>query len=309
MPGLRRHGLAWMAALAGAATLPGRAPDAGLPPPVLTVETPSGQWRQGGLVVLFIASDRPLEALRITQPAAGVWLERAPGSSGSVFHGLAGIDLETPPGEWPLRLEAVEAGGKRFSDLHAFQVESGRFAVEPLTVDSRYVEPPPSAQRRIERDRRQVAAVWQHPDRDRRWRGPFRDPIEAPTRENFGTRRVLNGQPRAPHNGVDFAAPAGAPILAPAPGRVALASDLYYSGKTVILDHGGGLFTTYFHLSRLDVKAGQTVETGRSLGAVGSTGRVTGPHLHWGARLNGARINPLGLRALPDWPMPAAAGK
>ncbi len=298
-----------MAALAGAVTSPRPGPEVAPRPPALTIQTPSGQWRQGGLVVLVIASDRPLETLRVTEPATGVWLERAPGGPGSVFHGLAGIDLETAPGKWPLRLEAVEAGGRRFSDLHAFTVESGGFPLEPLTVDSRYVEPPPSARRRIERDRRKVAAVWKHPDRERRWRGPFRNPIDVPTKGNFGARRILNGQPRAPHSGVDFAAPAGTPILAPAPGRVALASDLYYSGKTVILDHGGGLFTTYFHLSRIDVRIGQTVETGRRLGAVGSTGRVTGPHLHWGARLNGARIDPLDLRSLPEWPMPAVAAR
>jgi murein DD-endopeptidase MepM/ murein hydrolase activator NlpD len=114
---------------------------------------------------------------------------------------------------------------------------------------------------------------------------------------------VFNGKPRSSHEGADLAAPAGAPVAAPGPGRVALAEELYFSGGTVILDHGAGLFTMYFHLSRIDVKAGEDVDSGGRIGAVGATGRATGPHLHWGARLNRARINPLGLLKLPAWPL------
>jgi murein DD-endopeptidase MepM/ murein hydrolase activator NlpD len=102
---------------------------------------------------------------------------------------------------------------------------------------------------------------------------------------------------------VDLAAASGAPVAAPAGAVVALADELYFSGGTVILDHGGGLFTTYFHLSRLDVKTGDRVGAGDALGAVGATGRATGPHLHWGARLNRARVNPLDLLTLPRWPV------
>ena len=158
-----------------------------------------------------------------------------------------------------------------------------------------------------EPEKARVARVWKTGDRERRWTGPFGLPLEkTAARDNFGARRILNGQKRAPHNGVDFSAPVGTPVEAPAPGRVALAEDLYFSGGTVILDHGGGLFTSYFHLSKIDVAEGDVVEPGRRLGAVGATGRVTGPHLHWSARLAGARINPLSLRRLPEWPL---AGK
>jgi murein DD-endopeptidase MepM/ murein hydrolase activator NlpD len=101
-------------------------------------------------------------------------------------------------------------------------------------------------------------------------------------------------------------APTGSPVAAAADGRVALAGNLYFSGGTVLLDHGGGLFTQYFHLSRIDVKDGDVVTKGTVLGLVGATGRVTGPHLHWGARWNGARVNPAALLALPAWPAPGA---
>ena len=298
MKSLAGSALALLAAL-GQGPIPVTEPAAR--PPVLAVEASQADPKQGGLVVLVIRSDRPLETLGVADGGRGVWLEREPG--GSVFRGLAGVDLEAEPGPWTLRLAGVDAGGRRFSDTHTLRIVSGRFAVEPLRVDSKYVEPPPSAARRIRAEREKVAAVWSRPDRVRRWTGPFRDPVEAALRDNFGVRRVFNGQPRAPHNGVDFAAPTGTPVAAPAPGRVALAAVLYYSGGTVILDHGGGLFTTYFHLSRIDVKSGKSVETGVRLGAVGATGRVTGPHLHWGARLEGARINPLDLKSLPAWPL------
>jgi len=295
----RVHGVALFALLAAAAFgEPRPAPG----PPALTVTVSKKDPSQGGIVTLVIRSERPLETLRVLEPGRGVWLEREPG--GSTFRGLAGIDLEAAPGRFPLRLEGTETGGRRFWNTQMLRVESGHFAIEPLRVDAKYVEPLPEAVRRIEDERRLVARVWETPDRRRHWNGPFRDPVEAPARDNFGVRRVFNGQPRSPHTGVDFSAPAGAAVLAPAAARVALAGDLYYSGGTVILDHGGGLFTTYFHLSRIDVKAGQAVDAGEAIGAVGATGRVTGPHLHWGARLEGARINPLGLRALPAWPLP-----
>ena len=139
---------------------------------------------------------------------------------------------------------------------------------------------------------------------ERRWTGPFRLPVDAPVREkSFGSRRVLNGTPRSPHSGVDLAARQGQPVVAPAPGRVALAEDLYFSGGTVILDHGAGVFTSYFHLSKIDARIGELVAEGAGIGAVGATGRATGPHLHWSARVDGARVNPLGLLKLPEWPL------
>jgi murein DD-endopeptidase MepM/ murein hydrolase activator NlpD len=122
---------------------------------------------------------------------------------------------------------------------------------------------------------------------------------------SFGSRRVFNGEARSPHSGLDLAAREGQEVSAPAPARVALAEDLYFSGGTVILDHGAGLFTSYFHLSRIDVHVGDVLAAGGRVGAVGSTGRATGPHLHWSARLDGARVNPLGLLELPSWPLPS----
>jgi murein DD-endopeptidase MepM/ murein hydrolase activator NlpD len=228
-----------------------------------------------------------------------VFLEREAG--GKVYRGLAGVDFEAKTGTWSILLEGVERGGRTYSFARELRIGPRRFVVEPLRVEPRYVEPPAGEADRIAAERERVARVWETGETRRLWTGPFRSPVAAAPAKNFGARRVFNGQPRSRHNGVDFAAPNGAPVTAPAPGRVALAENQYFSGGTVILDHGGGLFTTYFHLSRLDVGPGNLVEAGQRLGAVGSTGRATGPHLHWGARLRGARIDPLVLRGLPKW--------
>ena len=111
-------------------------------------------------------------------------------------------------------------------------------------------------------------------------------------------RSIFNGQARNPHNGADFMSPAGTPIQAPNAGRVALARDLYFSGNTIVIDHGLGLFSTLAHLSVLDVREGETVAAGQIVGRVGATGRVTGPHLHWAVRVAGARVDPMALLAV-----------
>jgi murein DD-endopeptidase MepM/ murein hydrolase activator NlpD len=122
----------------------------------------------------------------------------------------------------------------------------------------------------------------------------------VPQRANsaFGTRSIFNGEPRSPHSGADFLSPAGTPVHAPNAGRVLVAENLYFTGNTVVVDHGLGLLSLFAHLSRMDVEAGEMVTTGQVLGAVGSTGRVTGPHLHWTLRAGGARVDPLSLLAL-----------
>jgi murein DD-endopeptidase MepM/ murein hydrolase activator NlpD len=224
-----------------------------------------------------------------------------PDESRRVFRGLLAVDLDRAPGKLALTLAGRDAEDVAFSIPADIRVGARRFPVEKLKVDPALVEPPPEAKGRIEAETRKVAAIWKAPDAERRWHGPFPLPVSAKPSGNFGARRVYNGHERSKHGGVDFPAPVGAAVTAPAPGRVALAEDLYFSGGTVILDHGAGLFTSYFHLSRIDAKAGEVVKEGESLGAVGATGRVTGPHLHWSARLGTARIDPLDLRRLPKW--------
>jgi murein DD-endopeptidase MepM/ murein hydrolase activator NlpD len=130
------------------------------------------------------------------------------------------------------------------------------------------------------------------------WTGAFVRPVEAPANSAFGTRSILNGQPRSAHGGADFSSPAGTPVRAANAGRVMLAGDLYYTGGTVVIDHGLGVVSLFAHLSAIDAREGATVAAGEVVGRVGATGRVTGAHLHWTVRVGGARVDPLSLLAM-----------
>lgn len=268
-------------------------------PPRLSIETVTRSPRQGSVLPLAIRSDRPLASLTLLQGDGAIPVELAEG--GTLGRALVGIDMDTTLGDLALRLEAVAADGAAAPVAYSLDVVSGAFRVQRLQVRRGYVELPAEVLERVRADQAAVRQVWENGDAERRWRGPFRRPVEAEPSDNFGVRRIFNGQPRTPHNGVDFGAPTGTPVVAPAEARVAMADDLYFSGGTIILDHGAGLYTTYFHLSRLDVAVGEVVHSGELIGAVGSTGRSTGPHLHWGARLHAARVNPLDLLTLPEW--------
>jgi murein DD-endopeptidase MepM/ murein hydrolase activator NlpD len=175
-------------------------------------------------------------------------------------------------------------------------VSAGQYPTTELQVEERYVELSPEDQARADREAAETSAIYDTFTPQRYWSEAFEVPVRgAKDGRNFGHRRVFNGQPRAPHSGADLRAGTGTPIYAANRGRVALAQDLFYSGNAVYIDHGYGLFTTYLHLSEIDVKVGDVVERGQLLGLAGATGRVTGPHLHWGVRLLDARVDPFSL--------------
>jgi hypothetical protein len=207
---------------------------------------------------------------------------------------LVGIDLATTAGTYTLTARASVAG-VLVEQTYALAVAAKRFPTRRLAVDDRYVAPPPEVLTRIEQEAAALAALWNASAAERLWIGPFVRPVPHAANSAFGSRSVFNGQPRAPHAGADFLSPAGTVVHAPNAGRVALARDLYFSGQTVVVDHGLGLMSLFAHLTRIDVEPGAAVRAGQSIGLVGATGRVTGAHLHWAVRLRGARVDPLSL--------------
>ena len=159
----------------------------------------------------------------------------------------------------------------------------------------RYVEPPPEVSDRITREATQQRAIFATASSQRLWRGAWERPVPGQATSAFGSRSVFNGQPRNPHSGADFRAAEGTPIAAPNTGKVVLTGDTYFSGGSVILDHGWGLYSYFAHLSKILVEEGDLVELGEVVGHAGATGRVPGPHLHWTLRLSGARVDPLSV--------------
>lgn len=166
------------------------------------------------------------------------------------------------------------------------------YPTQELTVEEKYVAPPKAELARIERERQRVGALFAL-ETPRRFSLPLGAPLDPlPAGGRFGARRVFNAQPRSPHSGADFRASPGTVVRAVADGRVALAEEHYFAGRAVYLDHGDGLLSMSFHLSEILVRTGDEVRRGQEIGRVGATGRVTGPHLHFGLRWHGARVDP-----------------
>ncbi len=197
------------------------------------------------------------------------------------------VDLLQRPG--PLAL-ARGRGGRR--ETRTVQVGKFDYPTQKLTLPRNMVELSPEDAERVERENREVARLWPR-EGPRRFSLPLAPPLDPlPKGGRFGSRRIINGQPKSPHGGTDYAAPEGAPVHAAADGTVAMVANQFFGGNAVFVDHGDGLITMYMHMSRADVREGQAVRRGEPLGLVGSTGRATGPHLHFGARWRGARVDP-----------------
>lgn len=203
---------------------------------------------------------------------------------------LLGFDLDTDAGKYPLKV--YFEGKAEGVEMLEVSVRRREYPVEELSLPDKMVTPPAEVLARIGEERKSAQAVYDSSVPDAMWLPPFDRPVEGQPSGNFGRRRILNGKPKSPHSGEDYKAGLGSRVTAVARGRVSMARDLYYSGKTILLDHGGGLVSQYFHLDRMSVKEGQVVQKGEAIGNVGATGRVTGPHLHFGIRLHGMRLDP-----------------
>lgn len=204
------------------------------------------------------------------------------------WRALVGLPLAHTPGPAALHVRLADGSTQNVG----FKVQPREYPVQRLTItDQDKVTPSPESLKRIAREQGEILAAFRH----RSAGAPalvFGMPAAGPLSSNFGLKRVINGQPRSPHSGIDIAAPAGGPVTAPAPGRVLRVGDYFFTGHTVFVDHGQGLVTLYCHLSEVAVREGQVLDTGDAIGKVGSTGRATGPHLHWALSLNDARVDP-----------------
>jgi murein DD-endopeptidase MepM/ murein hydrolase activator NlpD len=254
---------------------------------------------QGTLLIAEIRSVKPLTEV------SGKWNERdvpfwqakrkeLVASDADVRKALLGVDLEKSAGKYEFTVAIQLQGDERVSCHAAVEVKEGHFATENLTVKKQFVEPNPEQEARAEAETKRLREIYDRVTSEKLWNGAFRVPLDGDFKgSNFGKRRVLNGHPGSPHGGVDFPAPTGTPVHAAQKGRVVLAEELYFSGNTVIVDHGFGIYTFYCHFSEIDSRVGDEVVAGTVLGKVGATGRVTGPHLHWGLQVQHSRVNAL----------------
>ena len=214
-----------------------------------------------------------------------------------LFPLAASVCKDVRPGTYPITVAAGTAHAA--CDLI---VKPRTFPTRRLTVNEAFVTPPAAELTRIQDEAALLSGVWRAPAAERLWTGAFVRPVPGAANSAFGTRSVYNGKPRTPHGGADFLSPGGTPVHAPNAGRIAVARALYFTGNTVVIDHGLGLFSMLAHLSVIDVHEGDLVAAGAVVGQVGATGRVTGPHLHWAVRAGSARVDPLSLLALLGTP-------
>ncbi len=256
---------------------------------IQAIELPEESRVPGGIALI------PLEGLNSSQ-APSAWYRgnrvmvipstETRFADQSPWLAVIGIPLSAKPADEQL----MKADGKRFP----FSIEDKAYKEQRLTItNKRHVNPNQQDLARYKREKDEMVAAFKS------WSTPelnsleFVLPSEGRFSSPFGLKRFFNDQPRNPHSGLDIAGGQGGAINAPAPGKVVAVGDYFFNGKTVIVDHGFGLTTLYCHMSRIDVAIGDQLNTGDSIGAIGKTGRVTGPHLHWTVSLNNTRVDPL----------------
>jgi murein DD-endopeptidase MepM/ murein hydrolase activator NlpD len=214
------------------------------------------------------------------------------------YVGLLGIDMQDDPGTYELAVE-VKQGEQAKQLSFNILVAKEKFAVEHLNLPKEKVDLDEKAVARWKAEQQLVQQALEENSRLKLWHSNFVEPVNGKRTGIFGSVRIMNGKPRNPHNGEDIGAPMGADVAATNDGIVRITVDHIFSGKGVFVDHGLGFYSMYFHLSEILVKDGDLVTAGQIIGKVGATGRATGPHLHWGVKLNGARVNPYSLLDLP----------
>lgn len=218
-----------------------------------------------------------------------------PSSLPGTHFGLLSANLTANPGPKRLTVTVRKNDGTKEIIGREIMVRKGDFKTQHLTLAKKWVHYSDEDLKRIREDNRVVGKLYRTETEKRLWSEPFIMPLTGRISGDFGLRRFINGEPRASHSGIDIAQPAGTPIAAPNDGRVALVRDMFFSGNSLFIDHGQGLYTMFFHLSDTAVSEGDDVTRGQTIAFVGSTGRVTGAHLHFGVRHTGNKVSPWDL--------------
>ncbi|WP_319762126.1 M23 family metallopeptidase [Maridesulfovibrio sp.] len=239
-----------------------------------------------------VTSDKPLDSVSIKWKGKSVQPEIRSWDGRSVALAMFGTDvLFDKPGREKIVIETVTEGRER-SFGRTVKVHKKKYRIQRLTLPEKMVTPPQEVYDKIAQDRKEVAAAKASMSQDRKWFLPFYRPTKGSQSSPYGAQRILNGKPKNPHRGLDFRGAKGTAVKAMADGKVVLVGKHYYAGNSVYVDHGNGVVTMYFHLSKIDVKEGDMVERGQLIGGIGSTGRVTGPHLHMSVSVQGRLVDP-----------------
>jgi hypothetical protein len=214
----------------------------------------------------------------------------APFGNGKTWFGFFGADLKLKPGSYPLVVKIPSTGVRKQIDI---AVHGKDFGVRQLTLPKEMVDLDTVTLERVKREAAIMKEVLEAPPTAPQWKGPFVKPVNGEVVGTFGQASIINGMPRSPHSGVDLKAETGTPVLSINSGRVVLTGEHFFNGLFAVIDHGGAVQSMYFHLDKILAQRGDRVEKGQVVGLVGATGRATGPHLHFGIRINGARIDPM----------------
>ncbi|MDH5300726.1 MAG: peptidoglycan DD-metalloendopeptidase family protein [Gammaproteobacteria bacterium] len=250
--------------------------------PSLAMALPEQSLVPGGIAIIDLGNAAQKPQVKYNDDAVMVI------KANDQWKAIVGIGLSAKLGEHSID---VESAGQATSKI-SFTVVDKQYLTQHLTVSKRHVNPNEQDMKRINAEKERIGAAFTH------WSDidavplQFKVPSQGEMSSSFGLRRVFNNEPRNPHSGMDIASPMGASVTAPADGTVIETGDFFFNGNTVFIDHGQGLITMYCHLSKISVQPGQKVHTGDLLGKVGSTGRATGPHLHWTVSLNNERVDP-----------------
>ena len=249
---------------------------------------------QGEPVLLTLTTDKP--AAWATATFLGQNLRFDP--EDDVLIALVAVDRNKKPGDYTLDVNVQYADGTKGSFSKAISVAGKTFPTSQLSVDPRFVTLSKEDLEWVKKDNEAAAKAYASSSELRLWHGAWQQPAEGRWSSAFGVRRLFNGEERSYHSGADIAIPTGTPVSCSNSGRVALVRHMFFGGKTVLVDHGQGVFTGYMHLSEFKVAEGDIVEPGQLIGISGSTGRVTGPHLHWMLRINNIKVNARSLLSM-----------